>query len=290
MPSRRGLRLLALPGMELCTREEVHIVCVFPDLERAGAFQEEVYRSLGEARNDPAIFGRQLYLDTDDRVLGEESRLLAGATAIGVYEVPALVERYGGAAWPAHIDRPSFSLLSNLGLWDPGLGFSLAEVSRNCPPDFMPGRRDLRGVPTITAVTPTIWSRSQIPASLWRSPPGPGRRCWPGCAGAARERAGSAARKARPRLTVPVRNRESHGKRMHSEMGASFFAGDTGNGAYFNWNILKESGAASGAKTSRQRGPAARPAGERQNKICPEFNLPKKRVEPWRILHYNIKD
>lgn len=152
-------------------------------LERAGAFQEEVYRSLGEARNDPAIFGRQLYLDTDDRVLGEESRLLAGATAIGVYEVPALVERYGGAAWPAHIDRPSFSLLSNLGLWDPGLGFSLAEVSRNCPPDFMPGRRDLRGVPTITAVTPTIWSRSQIPASLWRSPPGPGRRCWPGCAG-----------------------------------------------------------------------------------------------------------
>ena len=67
--------LLALPGMELCTREEVHIVCVFPDLERAGAFQEEVYRSLGEARNDPAIFGRQLYLDADDRVLGEEPRL-----------------------------------------------------------------------------------------------------------------------------------------------------------------------------------------------------------------------
>ena len=127
--------LLALPGMELCTREEVHIVCVFPDLERAGAFQEEVYRSLGEARNDPAIFGRQLYLDADDRVLGEEPRLLAGATAIGVYEVPALVERYGGAAWPAHIDRSSFSLLSNLGLWDPGLGFSLAAVSRNCPPD-----------------------------------------------------------------------------------------------------------------------------------------------------------
>ena len=74
----------------------------------------------------------------------------APAAGIGVYEVPALVERYGGAAWPAHIDRSSFSLLSNLGLWDPGLGFSLAEVSRNCPPDFVSGRRDLRGVPTIT--------------------------------------------------------------------------------------------------------------------------------------------
>ena len=142
--------LLALPGMELCTREVVHMVGVFPAWVGAGDFLVLVSRCVGVPPNDPAIFGRQLYLDADDRVLGEEPRLLAGATAIGVYEVPALVERYGGAAWPAHIDRSSFSLLSNLGLWDPGLGFSLAEVSRNCPPDFVSGRRDLRGVPTIT--------------------------------------------------------------------------------------------------------------------------------------------
>ena len=139
--------LLALPGMELCTREEVHIVCVFPDLERAGAFQEEVYRSLGEARNDPAIFGRQLYLDADDRVLGEEPRLDVPVTVYSFSDF-SLPEDAPDAA--AHIDRSSFSLLSNLGLWDPGLGFSLAEVSRNCPPDFVSGRRDLRGVPTIT--------------------------------------------------------------------------------------------------------------------------------------------
>ena len=85
--------LLALPGMELCTREEVHIVCVFPDLERAGAFQEEVYRSLGEARNDPAIFGRQLYLDADDRVLGDRHRRLRGAR-------PGGAVRRGGLARP----------------------------------------------------------------------------------------------------------------------------------------------------------------------------------------------
>ena len=53
---------------------------------------------------------------------------------------------FGGVAFPAHIDRPSFSLLANLGLWDPAMGFSTAEISRNCPPDLF-DRPDLRGVP-----------------------------------------------------------------------------------------------------------------------------------------------
>ena len=205
--------LLALPGMELCTREEVHIVCVFPDLERAGAFQEEVYRSLGEARNDPAIFGRQLYLDADDRVLGEEPRLLAGRPPSASTRCPPW--------WSGTAGRP-------------GPPISTGRPSRSCP-IWACGTRDWAfpwprcpGTAPLTlcraggtcgaclpsrAVTPTIWSRSQMPGRLWRSPPGPGRQCWPGCAGAARERTGSAARKARPRLAVPVRNRGSYGNR-----------------------------------------------------------------------------
>jgi hypothetical protein len=68
------------------------------------------------------------------------------ATDIGVYEVAALVASYGGVAWPAHIDRPAFSLLSNLGLWDKELGFPLAECDRNCPVNFISRRPDLMGV------------------------------------------------------------------------------------------------------------------------------------------------
>ena len=141
--------LLAIPGMELCTREEVHVVCLFPDLARAMAFQEEVYRRMENRSNDPAIFGRQLLMDVDDCVVGEEARLLSGATDIGVYEAAGLAEAFGGVAYPAHIDRDSFSLLSNLGLWDPAMGFPLAELSRRCPPGFVRTRRDLRGVGTI---------------------------------------------------------------------------------------------------------------------------------------------
>ena len=141
--------LMGLPGMELCTAEEVHVVCVFPRLPQAEAFQGEVYRRLPPIPNRPAVFGRQLLMDEEDRVVGEEQRLLAGASQIPIQEVRALAERFGGTAWPAHIDRPSFSLLSNLGLWLPELGFSRAEISAHCSPGFRDGRPDLTGVPLI---------------------------------------------------------------------------------------------------------------------------------------------
>lgn len=141
--AERGL--LALPGMELCTSEEIHVVCLFPTLDRAEHFSAYVASRLSPGENDPAIFGPQLYMDEYDQVLGEEPALLANATQIPLSEIPALAAEYGGFAWPAHIDRPSFSLLGVLGVWDPDLDFPLAELSHNCPPDF-PSRRDLRGL------------------------------------------------------------------------------------------------------------------------------------------------
>ena len=168
----RAYGLLALPGMELCTLEEVHVICLFPGLDQAMAFQDLVYPRLGDRGNDPEIFGRQVRMDVDDRVLGEEPRLLAGAADIGVYEVHTLAESCGGVAYPAHIDRDSFSLLSNLGLWDPALGFPLAEVSRRCPPDLFQRRRDLEGVRFLTGSDAHYLDQIQD-AHQWMEVPAP---------------------------------------------------------------------------------------------------------------------
>lgn len=143
--------LLALPGMELTTREEVHVICLFSDLEQAEGFGAEVYDRLPPLKNDPDVFGRQLYRNEFDEPRGEEPRLLAGAAGIGVYEAAAMAERWGGLAYPAHIDRPSFSLISNLGLWDPQMGFSLAELSRHGDPEEWKKRPDLNGVSFVTS-------------------------------------------------------------------------------------------------------------------------------------------
>lgn len=137
--------LLALPGMELTTAEEIHVVCLFSDLGSAYAFGEYVRSHLPPILNRPDFFGHQYFMDEEDHILGEESALLIGATDIPVCAVSALVSSYGGVAYPAHIDHDAFSLLSNLGLWIPEAGFRVAELSPTCPDGFT-DRPDLKGV------------------------------------------------------------------------------------------------------------------------------------------------
>lgn len=142
--------LLAIPGMELCTREEVHVVCLFPDLEQANAFSDYIGKLLPNIQNKPKVFGNQILMDHEDTVLGEETRLLAGAADISLYDVPELVSSFKGVCYPAHIDRQANSLLSQLGVWDPELPFPLAEVSMRCPENLF-ARRDLKNLRYISA-------------------------------------------------------------------------------------------------------------------------------------------
>lgn len=142
------LGLLALPGMELTTREEVHVVCLFPALSAAEAFDNKIRPLLPPILNEPAFWGEQLFMDDTDRVLGEDPAFLSGAADIGIYEVAGLAASLGGTTFPAHIDRPAFSLLSNLGFWEGDMGFRLAELSPHCPPELL-RRPDLAGLPFI---------------------------------------------------------------------------------------------------------------------------------------------
>jgi hypothetical protein len=137
--------LLAVPGMELCLREDAHVICLFPDLERALAFSDMVREKLPQLENNPAVFGEQVLVDENDTVLGNESAFLVGAADIGTYEIIPLVEQYGGVVYPAHLNSDSYSVLANLGLWDPDMGFKLAEVSFDCPDSFCE-RADLSGL------------------------------------------------------------------------------------------------------------------------------------------------
>ncbi len=121
--------LLALPAMELTTAEEVHVLCLLPDLEAAERFGRYVYERLPDVKNRPEIFGAQLVMDGGDGVLAEEERLLMNATSIGIYETAELLRAYGGIAIPAHADRSSFSVLANLGFIAPEMGFSAVELT-----------------------------------------------------------------------------------------------------------------------------------------------------------------
>ncbi|MCQ2552804.1 MAG: PHP domain-containing protein [Clostridia bacterium] len=138
--------LLGIPGMELTTSEEVHVVCLFPDLNSAMEFDGYVHSRLMQVKNKPKFFGQQLVVDIDDNVVCEEEIMLAGASDIGIYEVYDLVDKLGGVSYPAHIDRPSNSLLSNLGFWDASMKFPMAELSYGCDFNTLKDRKDLQGL------------------------------------------------------------------------------------------------------------------------------------------------
>ena len=88
--------------------EEVHVLCLLPDLTAARELDAIVYEHLPDISNDPEIFGHQWVMDDADNILAEEAKLLTSATSIGLYDVAALLRSLGGIAIPAHIDRPSF--------------------------------------------------------------------------------------------------------------------------------------------------------------------------------------
>ena len=121
--------ITVIPGMELTTAEEVHVVCLFPALGNAMAFDGYVYEHLLPIKNREDIFGKQQIMDADDQVTGNVERLLIGATDISFDQVFGLVEAYRGIAYPAHIDKSTTSLLSNLGFVPPDSSFTCAEIS-----------------------------------------------------------------------------------------------------------------------------------------------------------------
>ena len=120
--------LTVIPGMELCTSEEVHIVCLFPHIEKALAFSDYVYSTLPSVKNKPNIFGDQIICNENDEVTGNEEKLLITASTISCVKAVETAKKYGGICYPAHIDRSSFSILSNLGMIDESFGFTCVEI------------------------------------------------------------------------------------------------------------------------------------------------------------------
>lgn len=120
--------ITAIPGMELSTSEEVHCVCLFSSLKQAMDFDGYVYKRLIKVENREEIFGEQLIYNAKDEIIGREPNLLIQSADISFDQVYPLVKEYGGVMFPAHIDKNSFSLLSNLGFVSPDSQFRCAEL------------------------------------------------------------------------------------------------------------------------------------------------------------------
>ena len=130
-----GARLAVLAGMEITTAEECHVVALFPDAAAAHAAGAEVGATLGQVDDGYEVFfGEQHVLDADGSERARESLALATATKLDVDAVVELVHSHGGLAIAAHIDRRSFGVIGQLGLFPADAGFDAVELSRHVAP------------------------------------------------------------------------------------------------------------------------------------------------------------
>ena len=125
--------LLLVPGIEITTREEVHMLGYFPDVDKALEFGDYLKPHMPKAKNKPSFFGHQWVMNEDGEILSEEDTLLMGASDLPLKAAAEAVRSFGGVPVPAHINRGSNGILVNLGFIPNDISFTAVEVWRALP-------------------------------------------------------------------------------------------------------------------------------------------------------------
>ncbi|ULQ58943.1 PHP domain-containing protein [Brucepastera parasyntrophica] len=151
--------IIPLYGIEAQPQEECHILCLFGGLDSALELGQKLYELMPPVMNNPEKMGDQIYVNEDEEILGEVDKYLITSAEIGLEDLSSLVLRLGGIVIPAHVDRPAFSLTSQLGFIPDG-PWSALEVVR------MPTAAgiDTRAYPLITS------SDAHYPEHIGRRP------------------------------------------------------------------------------------------------------------------------
>jgi predicted metal-dependent phosphoesterase TrpH len=125
-----GMPIRVIPGVELTSREEVHLLAYFPDTEALLKMEKEIDNYLPGKKNNSKVFGNQLYYDLKGEIIGIDDVLRQVALDIGLDNLIDFIHSIEGIAVPAHIDKDRFSLLSQLGFLDQKADYDAVEVSK----------------------------------------------------------------------------------------------------------------------------------------------------------------
>jgi PHP family Zn ribbon phosphoesterase len=138
----KGKDIVVIPGIELETAEEIHLVCLFPSVEEAEKAGDIIFKSLPDIKNRREIFGIQYLMNERDEITGEMEQLLLTATSLTIEDSFRITRAFGGVVIPAHINRTSYSIMSNLGSIPDNLGIKYVEIAPGCeyevPSGYLP--------------------------------------------------------------------------------------------------------------------------------------------------------
>ncbi len=127
--------LHVIPGLEICSREEVHMLALFENEEDALKMQDIVYQNL-KGTNRPEIFGDQIVANEYDEVERFNERLLIGASQLNIYEIENAIHGLKGVCILSHVNKPSYSIISQLGFIPQDLNVDAIEVCSQIQEDY----------------------------------------------------------------------------------------------------------------------------------------------------------
>lgn len=127
--------IYVLCGVEITTQEEAHCLAFFPDITTLSQFQQYLDNYLPNIKNNTDKFGYQVCVNQNEDIVYEEERLLLSGLNQSIDQIEQHVHQLGGLFIPAHIDRPMFSLSSQLGFVPASLKYDALELSRHTTPE-----------------------------------------------------------------------------------------------------------------------------------------------------------
>jgi PHP family Zn ribbon phosphoesterase len=121
--------ILFIPGIELQSSEEVHLLGYFPEIKALNDFCSETVKSglLSDMKNQPSIFGDQIRIHVSGEPFGEDPSMLSMPLTLSLNELVRSIHDFKGIAVAAHVDR-GFSVISQLGYLPPELKIDAVEV------------------------------------------------------------------------------------------------------------------------------------------------------------------
>jgi len=128
MEAGRREGLTVLPGMEVTSREEIHLLALFNRPENCLTLQDWVYQHL-PGKNDEEVFGPQIRVNEQSEAIGHNDKMLIGATLLSFEQIVSFVKTLEGVAIASHIDRQAFSLIGQLGFIPEGISLDGLEIS-----------------------------------------------------------------------------------------------------------------------------------------------------------------
>ncbi len=124
-----GDRVFVFAGMEVTSSEEIHVLALFEDIRKAERMQSLVYEGLPSGENDERLYGHQVVVNEYDEVLSLNKRLLIGATSMSAGDIVESIRSLGGISIASHVDKESFSIISQLGFIPEDINFDALEFS-----------------------------------------------------------------------------------------------------------------------------------------------------------------